>query len=196
MQWQKMLVIDLECTCFEPDDVDKPAGWEAEKDQEIIEIGAVLIQLPERRILDMRSFLVRPDGPMGEFCAKLTSLTFEDVKDKSQLAGALNDMRVWCKEFKFDLRQNPWASWGDYDRVQFFRECARKGIEYPFARAHYNLKGLFSIMQARKKGFSVRNALDILKMPFEGRPHRGVDDAKNIAEIWLRLLGQRPEVFG
>lgn len=188
MQWQKMLVVDLECTCFREDDADKPEGWVAEKDQEITEIGAAMVHLPNREIIDVRSFLVRPDGPMGTFCEELTSLTAADVADAPQLAEAIADMRVWCKKQKFDLGQMPWASWGDYDRVQLFRECARKGIRYPFGRAHFNVKGLFSMLLGRKSGYGLGTAMGIIGLEFDGRPHRGVDDARNTAKTILQVL--------
>ena len=99
-----------------------------------------------------------------------------------------NDLRTWCKANKFDLSQQPWGSWGDYDRVQLFRECARKGLKYPFGRAHYNIKGLFSMLTGRSKGFGVGTALSILGLEFEGRPHRGVDDARMIAIILRNVM--------
>lgn len=189
-QWSKMLIIDFEATCYRDDDADKPAGWVAAQDQEIVEIGAVIYNMPAKEIEAVESFLVRPDGPMGQFCEELTSLTFEDVKDKPNLEVTLkNDLRTWCKANKFDLSQQPWGSWGDYDRVQLFRECARKGIKYPFARAHYNIKGLFSMLTGRSKGFGVGKALDLLDLKFEGRPHRGVDDARMTAIILRTVMG-------
>ena len=189
MQWKKMLIIDFEATCFQDNDADKPEGWQADTDQEITEIGAVIYNIPERKVEDVKSFLVRPDGPMGKFCEDLTSLTFETVKDKPNLEVTLkDDLKVWCKANKFDLGQQPWGSWGDYDRVQLFRECARKGIKYPFARAHYNIKGLFSMLTGRSNGFGVGIALDICGLKFEGRPHRGVDDARMIANILTHTL--------
>lgn len=189
-QWSKMLIVDLESTCFEKGDADMPEGWTAEKDQEITEIGAVIYNLPRREVEAVRSFLVYPEGPMGKFCQKLTSLTLEDVRFSPDLEGTLKkELKLWCKEHKFALDQQPWGSWGDYDRIQLFRECARKGIRYPFGRAHYNIKGMFSMNQCRAKGFGVGTALDILDIEFEGRPHRGVDDAQMIAKILSRILG-------
>lgn len=183
-----MLIVDIECTCFRDSDEDKPEKWTVNTHQEIIEIGCTLVNLPERQIECVKSFLVRPEGPMGEFCTELTTLTFSDVKNSPPLRFALEDLKKWSKDNKFDIGQMPWASWGDYDRVQFFRECARKGINYPFGRSHFNVKGLFSIMTGRKKGFSVGDASEIIGRPFVGTLHRGVDDAKNIAEIFLHLL--------
>jgi inhibitor of KinA sporulation pathway (predicted exonuclease) len=188
MQFSKMMVVDLECTCFQDNDLDKPRGWTADKDQEIIEIGVSIVDLPYLRILDTKSFLVQPEGPMGVFCKELTTLTHDDVKDRPTLHGVLEELRAWAKENKFDIQSMPWGSWGDYDRVQFFRECIRKGLKYPFGRAHYNIKGLYSMISGQGKGFGVSKALKQIGMEFEGTPHRGVDDARMTAKILLHLL--------
>ncbi len=188
MQFSKMMVVDLECTCFQDDDLDKPQGWKADKDQEITEIGASIVHLPTREILATESFLVQPDGPMGEFCKELTTLTFDTVKDRPRLAGVLDELCAWAKANKFDIQSMPWGSWGDYDRVQLFRECARKGLKYPFGRAHYNIKGMYSMLTGQGKGFGMSRAIDQIGWDFEGTPHRGVDDARMTAKILLYLL--------
>jgi len=188
MQFSKMMVVDLECTCFNSEDLDRPVGWTAEKDQEIIEIGATIVDLRSLEINDVESFLVQPEGPMGSFCKSLTTLTFDDVKDRPQLSGALEELCDWSKANKFDIRSMPWGSWGDYDRVQFFRECARKWLKYPFGRAHFTIKGLYSILTGQGKGFGMERALDQLGMDLEGTHHRGVDDARNTAKILLHIL--------
>ncbi len=43
MQFSKMLVVDLEATCWADDE--RPSGWSANTHQEIIEIGAVIVDL-------------------------------------------------------------------------------------------------------------------------------------------------------
>ena len=185
-----MLIVDFEATCFNAGDADMPEGWTQAKDQEITEIGAVIYNIPNREVEDVKSFLIRPEGPMGKFCEELTSLTFADVENQPNLEVTLKkDLRDWCKANKFDLGQQPWGSWGDYDRVQLFRECARKGVKYPFARAHFNIKGLFSMLTKRSKGFGLGKALEIQGIEFDGRPHRGVDDARMIASILTSVLG-------
>lgn len=190
MQFSRMMVVDLECTCFQDEDLDKPRGWTANIDQEITEIGASIVDLPSLKILTTESFLVQPEGPMGAFCKELTTLTFEDVKNRPILFGVLEELCAWAKAEKFDIKSMPWGSWGDYDRVQLFRECARKGLKYPFGRAHYNIKGLYSMMTGQGRGFGVGKALEQLDMDFEGTPHRGVDDARMTAKILLHILGK------
>jgi inhibitor of KinA sporulation pathway (predicted exonuclease) len=190
MQFKKMMVVDLECTCFQEGDLDKPQGWTADKDQEITEIGVSIVHLPNLEILETKSFLVQPEGPMGAFCKELTTLTFADVKNRPILFGVLEELCDWAKAEKFDIKSMPWGSWGDYDRVQLFRECARKGLKYPFGRAHYNIKGMFSMLTGQGKGFGVSKALAQLGMDFDGIPHRGVDDARMTALILLNILGK------
>ena len=52
-----------------------------------------------------------------------------------------------------------------------------------------NIKELFSKAHGTKKRYSLGKALTKQSLEFEGIPHRGIDDAKNIS----RLL---PFVFG
>ena len=188
MQFSKMMVVDLECTCFQDEDYDKPKGWTANDNQEITEIGASIVDLPALKILDTKSFLVQPEGPMGMFCKELTTLTYEDVQNRPTLFGVLEELRAWAKGNKFDIQSMPWGSWGDYDRVQLFRECARKGLKYPFGRSHFSIKGLYSMLTGQGKGFGVSKALAQIGWDFEGTPHRGVDDARMTAKILLYLL--------
>ena len=190
MQFSRMMIVDLECTCFEDGDFDRPPGWKPDKDQEITEIGAVIVDLPGLEITAVQSFLVKPDGPMGAFCERLTTLTSNDVKDRPPLVGVLEELCDWAKVHKFDIKSMPWGSWGDYDRVQLFRECFRKGLGYPFGRCHYNLKGVYSMLTGQGKGFGMARALEQLGMELDGTHHRGVDDARNTAKMILHLMGK------
>ncbi|WP_026123899.1 3'-5' exonuclease family protein [Nocardiopsis chromatogenes] len=37
-----------------------------------------------------------------------------------------------------------WASWGDYDRKQFVRQCDDEGVDYPFPPRHVDAKRVFA----------------------------------------------------
>lgn len=57
-----------------------------------------------------------------------------------------------------------------------------KSLENPLANLqHLNLKSLF----ARKYGHRVglERALGLRKLVFKGKPHSGIDDAKNVAQL-------------
>ncbi|CAM5236787.1 3'-5' exonuclease [Streptomyces violaceorubidus] len=82
------------------------------------------------------------------------------------------------------------GDWGDYDRRQLVRQCAADGVPYPFGlpaeRAHTNAKAVFAEAHGLRRRPGMARALEIARLP-EGRHHRGVDDAWNIAALVLRL---------
>jgi inhibitor of KinA sporulation pathway (predicted exonuclease) len=74
------------------------------------------------------------------------------------------------------------ASWGYYDRNQLTKDCDLHNVPYPFDDAHLNIK----VHTAEKMGWNgkgVGKALALLGMEFEGTPHRGIDDVRNIIRI-------------
>jgi len=88
-----------------------------------------------------------------------------------------------------------WASYGDYDRKQFERNCGEFGIPYPFGPTHLNVKTLAAVAYgwSREVGMQettlyVSEALKRMGLPLEGTHHRGGDDAWNIAAILGRVL--------
>ena len=91
-------------------------------------------------------------------------------------------------QMEFKTKRTDWGSWGDYDRLQFERECPRKRLNYPFGRTHLNLKYILSMITGQKRQRNVQGMLDFLHMHFEGSPHRGIDDARNIARIYIHIM--------
>ena len=81
----------------------------------------------------------------------------------------------------------PWAGWGDYDRRQFLRQWCASGSEYPFGAGHTNAKAVFARIHGLRKRPGMAAALAIAGLTLEGRPHRGGDDAYNIAALVLQL---------
>lgn len=172
----KLIIIDLEATCWEDGNFDRADGQKSE----IIEIGLCLFDLHRKEQEDARSIIVKPAmSTVSEFCTKLTTLTQADVDKGVSFSEAC---RMLTKEFDSKLRT--WGSWGDYDRAQFERECAAKKVSYPFGRTHINIKNLYAVMNQKKSECAVGQALEQMGLLFDGTPHRGIDDAKNIARIF------------
>lgn len=177
----QIIVIDIESTCWKGN---PPPG----EVSEIIEIGVCLLDVKTRERSAKRSILVRPaSSKVSPFCTELTTLTQDIVDDGITFDEACEILK---KDYKSEERT--WASWGDYDRRQFERQCAAMGMRYPFGRTHLNVKNLFALMHRMKREIGMRAALDILKLPLEGTHHRGGDDAWNIALILARLLERNP----
>lgn len=180
MDKHDVLVVDVESTCWEPKNTQPP-----DQEREIIEIGITVVNLVELEIKSSHSILVRPDySELSEFCTRLTTLTPGMLEAKGV------DFKFACQRLRedFDSQRRTWISWGNYDREQFFRDCLRKGVEYPYGSNHLNVSRLFGIMHGRDKSPGVQRALRRLGMKFEGTHHRGVDDSYNIARIFVELM--------
>jgi inhibitor of KinA sporulation pathway (predicted exonuclease) len=177
-----LLIIDLEATCWEKSSTHK-------NENEIIEIGAVVVD-GEYNMLGEIQRLVRPvrNPILSDFCTELTSITQSEVDSAEPFPRALDSFRREVEELVgMELSQVTYGSWGDYDRKQFLEDCKYHGIPYPFG-PHRNLKREF----AERKGIkpaTLKGALRILEIPFEGTHHRGLDDARNIARILRRERG-------
>lgn len=175
----KTLIVDLESTCW-PDNNKCPTG----QFSDIIEIGIVLYDLERLEIIENDSIIVFPKSEITEYCTKLTGHTELSIrKNGIPFENALALLRSRYKSHKIS-----WMSWGDYDRRQFERQCKREDKKYPFSITHTNLKHVFAICAGESYECNVERALAKLGMDFEGTPHSGVDDAKNIANILTEIL--------
>ncbi len=178
----RILVIDVEATCWESD---PPPG----QTSEIIEIGLCVLDVPTLTRIEQRTILVRPVGStVSAYCTQLTTLTQADVDRGVSLAEAC---RILTQEHQTPARL--WASYGDYDRKQFERNCAEFGIPYPFGPTHLNVKTLAAVVNGRSREVGMSEALKRLaaaaaRLPLEGTHHQGGDDAWNIAAILSRVL--------
>ena len=174
------LVIDLEATCWESQPPsDTP---EILRRNEIIEIGITTICMEDKVVIHSESILVWPTSTeISKFCTDLTTLTPEFVTEHGI---PFQDAIKYMKD-KYKTKRNMWASWGDWDMLAFRKQCENEKVPYPFNQNHLNIKALF----CWKYGFNcgVSKALGHMGKTFEGTAHRGIDDSKMIADIFLDL---------
>ncbi len=173
-----VIVIDIESTCWE-------GGFPPRGEQnDIIEIGLTPLEMSTGRRLEKRSILVRPErSKVSKFCTELTTLTQEQVDGGIAFKDA-------CKilEDEYLTQERLWASFGDYDRRQFDRQCRDQGVRYPFGPSHLNAKTLCSILRLLPSEIGLPQALALYGLPLEGTHHRGHDDAWNIAALLAVVL--------
>ena len=174
----QVLVIDIESTCW--DGVTPPKG----QANDIIEIGLCPLEMSTGRRLEKRSILVRPErSTVSPFCTDLTTLTQDQVA-----AGiAFKDA---CKilEQEYMSAERLWASFGDYDRRQFEKQCRDQGVRYPFGPSHLNVKTLFSLSRGLPSEVGLPQAMALSGLKLEGTHHRGHDDAWNITAVLWELM--------
>ncbi len=172
-----ILVVDVESTCWNGD---PPPG----EDNEIIEIGVCPLEVASGKRRDKRSILVRPErSRVSPFCTTLTTLTQADVDAGVSFKEACATLRG-----EFKAQDRLWASYGDYDRRMFERQCQARGVPFPFGPSHLNVKTLFAVTYALSREVGMDEALERAGLPLQGTHHRGGDDAYNIAGLLAHLL--------
>ena len=168
------LVIDIEATCSEDDSIPR-------HEMEIIEIGAVMVEALTYDTIDEFQTFVRPvkHPRLTPFCRDLTSIRQIEVEIAPQFPQAVTRMRQWLRAYPHYL----FCSWGEYDRVQFERDCEYHRTAYPFTKGHLNLKKEFARQQNLRNPVGMTVALRQAGLRLRGIHHRGIDDAKNIAQL-------------
>lgn len=173
----KILVVDVEATCWEGS---PPPGQE----NEIIEIGLCTIEVASGQRTDKQNILVRPErSQVSLFCTQLTTLTQDEVDQGIPFKAACLMLQQ-----QYASKNRVWASYGDYDRRQFQKQCEAFNVNYPFGPTHINVKNLFAIAHGLADEVGMAKALELMKHPLEGVHHRAGDDAWNIAGILSELL--------
>lgn len=168
------LVIDFEATCCDQ-------GTIPREETEIIEVGAVMVDVEELSPVDEFASFIRPvrHPQLTKFCTDLTSITQPQVDDAPGFADVISALSGWAAGFPGHL----FCSWGDYDRNQLRRECQQHDVAYPFGDEHMNVKRQFAERRGLGKGVGMAEALKLMGVPLDGTHHRGIDDARNIAKL-------------
>lgn len=172
----KYIIVDLEATCWERRD---------KQPNEIIEIGAVCINEEKQIISEFNSF-VKPTvhTMLSDFCTELTSITQEQVDNAQLFPIVLEQFQDWMYSFGEEYLL---CSWGFYDRVQFKNDCELHGLAVGWLEDHISLKHQYAVIR-QTRSMGMKNALKNEKITLEGIHHRGIDDAKNIAKIFIKLF--------
>lgn len=186
IQHDYIVVVDIEATCW--DTPLPPSGQQ----NEIIEIGVCVLDVSTAELARKRSLLVKPQhSTVSPFCTQLTSLTQQQVD-----TGMTFDAACALLEEDYATKTHVWGSWGSYDRKIFQVQCAGFGVPYPFSEHYINIKWLFNKLNKKHKQGGVAHAMTFAELTFEGTPHRGHDDAWNIARLLAFLQHERgPAIF-
>lgn len=179
-QAKKILAIDLEMTCDEPEKKDMI--------KEIIQIG--LVEIDPRALVITRRFsaLVRPRklAAVSPFCSSLTGVTAREIR----LHG-----RPW-KEVSstvanaFGPGGKTVIAWGSDDEI-IAKACVENEIANPFADARYiDLGRTFRLLFGAEDGkgaIGLDDALRRLSIPWPGRAHDALVDAEATALVWIEI---------
>jgi len=169
----KYIIVDLEATCWE---------GKAPAKNEIIEIGAVCINEAGETESEFAEFVKPTLSPvLSAFCMQLTSITRAQVDQAGLFPEVLERFRRWIGPDAYVL-----CSWGFYDKSQFKSDCELHGLPVTWLERHISLKHQYTGIKDLKRHTGMSGALWMENIPLEGTHHRGIDDARNIAKIFLK----------
>ena len=171
------IVLDIEATCWK--------SWESRDEMEIIEIGAVKLSADFEVMGEFERFVQPVIHPkLSKFCTKLTSITQNEVADAERFPAVFSAFRAWIGAEPYQ-----WYSWGEYDRKQFIKDLAYHKMQWGEVESHHtNLKALFAEQRTLEKPVGMMKALRLMEIEFDGRHHRGIDDARHITKIAQVIL--------
>lgn len=181
--YQYFLVVDLEATCCDRKLIPR-------HQMEIIEIGAVIVDVKNFEIIDEFQCFIKPvrHPILTDFCQELTSISQEQVDRAPTYPEAMRSFQEWLFEYPNSI----FSSWGEYDRKQFQQDSKFHDLSLPYllSSKHLNLKQLFSESQGLPKKYGMAQALQLTGIKLVGTHHRGIDDARNIAKLLPYILGR------
>jgi len=178
------VIVDFEATCEEINAPDYP--------HEIIEFPAVLVSTELQQVVDHFQAYCRPvlNPTLSRFCMELTGITQEEVDAADTFPQVLRDFEAWLTKHKLGTKHKFLVvTDGPWDMGRFlYGQCKISGIPYPqFAKKWINIRKTFSNFYKCRR-FSLKLMLEHLELNFEGRPHCGLDDARNIARVLIRMM--------
>lgn len=188
-------VIDFEATC----DENLP---ETDFMHEIIEIPVVLISVATAQIIDIFHEYVKPKmcPTLTPFCKKLTGISQTMINQSRTFPEVWKDLEDWIAEKRaspdspeepdqVDARNEPIRSIcfitdGPWDFKKFLaKECRYNNMDFPEMCVKFcNLRRKFCNFYGVKR-VNIELMLKNLGQTFDGTPHSGIADSRNIANI-------------
>ncbi|EEL69837.1 Exonuclease RNase T and DNA polymerase III [Bacillus mycoides] len=163
--------------------------YKSEDPSEIVDIGAVKIDVSTMKVIGEFSELVKPSAPLTRHTTKLTGIT------KKDLIGVGNFPQIIEKFIQFIGEDSIFVSWGKEDYRFLSQDCTLYGVECPCMEKESRFDVQKFVFQAYEELFehtpSLQFAVDQLGLTWEGKQHRALADAENTANIFLKAYSER-----
>lgn len=178
----KHIVVDLEMNPIKHDNPARSIGT-----NEVIEIGAVMLDDNFTEIAAFRTY-VKPvlNSGITKKIRKLTGINDEMVANAPEFETAFKMFTNWCNGTGDDIKIHAWS---DSDYLQIIKEIKIKGYE-PDKDERALISDNWDDFQAKfderlrfENQIKLSTALNMAGIPFEGREHDALDDARNTAEL-------------
>ncbi|WP_122846596.1 3'-5' exonuclease [Pseudomonas viridiflava] len=188
--YQYLLCIDLEATCDEDAKPGEPPRHliVPRENMETIEIGLAVVDLSSLQLVDQFQSFIRPSlhPVLTDFCRRLTTIKQSDVDDALGYVNVAGMLDAFLEAYP----NSAWCSWGDYDYKQLQKDALRLNCAPMLdGMLHTNLKKWhWKVFNCKALG--LQPAVEMLGLEWEGTYHRGIDDARNLSNVAIHMLGR------
>lgn len=179
-------VIDFEATCEE--------GNQPDYIHEIIEFPIVLVNTHTLEIEDTFQQYVKPEikRELSDFCINLTGITQDIVDAADTFPQVLQNVVDWMRQKELGIKYKyAILTDGSWDMSKFLNmQCRTSRLKYPrFAKKWINIRKAYgNFYKVPRTQTKLLMMLEKLGMNYDGRPHSGLDDSRNIARIAIHML--------
>ncbi|KAJ1953453.1 ERI1 exoribonuclease 3 [Dispira parvispora] len=199
-----LIIIDFEAT-FDPPTAHGGNGRRP-CNQEIIEFPMVVFDLRMNKVVDEFHHYVQPvhRPQLTRACVESTGIEQRVVDQASTFPSVFDDALMFITEYDMRARAAggifTFVTFGDWDlRKMLPLQCRLSGIQPPaYFRRWINMKKAFAEQFEFQAGSPVgmRDMLTRLQLPFIGKHHSGIDNARNVASALKRMiaLGYTPKL--
>ena len=185
-KFDTLLALDFEATCISNKQIEP---------QEIIEFPCLKINTKTFEVESEFHHYVRPKfhPQLSDFCTELTGIMQEMVEDQLEFSQVMDQFQQWIDHE--NLGKFALVTCGDWDlKTCLKKQCEISNINLPnWAHQWINLKKAHKTVH----GHFPRSLHEVLKvngLTFQGRPHSGIDDTKNIA-MAIKKLALKGHIF-
>lgn len=161
---------------------------------EIIQIGAVMMNEAYERIAEFSSF-VHPDyGKISDFIQRLTGISEQDVRRAPSLEQTLTAMKGWIGN-----RDVIFCAWSETDYTQIRDEIEAKGLSREAFALFLEEDRWVDYQKIAGERFgssrpvSLANALRAARLRPEGQAHDGLTDSWNTARL-IEKMEKNPDM--
>ena len=190
-RYDYLVVVDFEATCEERNTPDYP--------HEIIEFPGVLVDGSLGTEVDSCQYYCKPllNPRLSEFCKALTGIQQATVDDAPTFPEVLAMFNDWLSSHGLGTDKTfALVTDGPFDVGRFLRlSCEQHNLPVPlWAEKWINLRKAFSNYYrwsnhtpgSQPKLPGLQTMLSRLDLEFQGSPHSGLDDARNIGRVVSR----------
>jgi len=178
-------VLDFEATCFEDSDP-SPRN-------EVIEFPSVLYDENFNKISEFHEYVMPMNYSISKFCTQLTGITEDMVQDADTFMDVLQRHTDWLRLHTNDrsLENVVFLTCGAWDMDKMFKAMVGmcKIKEFPICYTKYiNIKKDFAKKYNLRRPIGMAGMLKHAKLELVGRHHSGIDDTRNIAKIFEKMI--------